>query len=81
VEALLADDFTEFGSSGRVYEKEQIIEGLLHEQKVQRTMSNFQIKILAVDVVLVTYHLFETQDEEGPVLSLRRSLWKGHGDS
>jgi hypothetical protein len=71
VAALLADDFTEFGSSGRVYDKSAIIELLRTEavapdQKV--TVENFMVRELSPTVALVTY-----LSSKG---TLRSSIWR-----
>jgi hypothetical protein len=75
--ALLADNFIEFGSSGRIYNKAQVIESLQQETPIQRTLTDFKALILAEGVVLVTYRVVE-QGEPGtrPVHSLRSSIWK-----
>jgi hypothetical protein len=69
--ALLADDFTEIGSSGRVYDKQQIIDQLQYEerQEPQPTLRDFFARWLAADLVLVTYSIVESQ-------TIRSSIWK-----
>lgn len=52
---LLADDFREFGGSGRVFHKGQIINALQDQARVQLWLDEFQVKCLAPDVALVTY--------------------------
>jgi hypothetical protein len=74
---LLADGFVEFGSSGSVFTKPQIIEALEHEPAAQRSLSDFQVTLLAPGVILATYCV--TRDGlqgEDPVRSLRGSIWK-----
>ena len=68
--ALLADDFIEFSSSGRIFNKQQTIASLQLESPVQRTLSEFKTQQLAPDVVLVTYKITQ------PTCSLRSSIWK-----
>ena len=41
ISALLADEFVEYGSSGRVFDKEQIIESLQGEDPTERLLSDF----------------------------------------
>jgi hypothetical protein len=70
VAMLLDDDFIEFGSSGRVYDKEQIIKLLQDEEGRGRpTLRDFSARRLAPDVVLVTYRVVETR-------TIRSSIWK-----
>ena len=52
---LLADDFREFGGSGRIFNKSEIIEALRNQPPVQLWLDEFQVMSLAPDVVLVTY--------------------------
>src|SRR5437867_2919736 len=52
---LLADDFREFGSSGRTFDKRQIIEALKNQSPVQLWLDEFQVICLAPNVALVTY--------------------------
>ena len=76
---LLADEFIEFGSSGRVFDKQQIIKSLQNEPMealTQRSITEFKTLILATGVVLVTYRLVRHISGEEPVHSLRSSIWK-----
>jgi len=71
VAALLADDFIEFGSSGKVYDKSAIIELLRTEtvapdQKI--TVENFVVRALSPNVALVTYLASKR--------ALRSSIWR-----
>jgi hypothetical protein len=74
---LLADDFIEFGSSGNVIYKRDCIgnEGL--DVRIMR-IHDFEIHILAPDVVLVTYRL---EDETRMQHTLRSSIWKHISES
>jgi hypothetical protein len=69
--ALLADEFIEIGSSGRVYSKQQIIDLLRHEggQGSPPTLRDFSARRLAAEVILVTYNIVESQ-------TIRSSVWK-----
>jgi hypothetical protein len=74
---LLADEFIEFGSSGRVFDKQQIIEVLKHEPTIQRTLIEFKTSILAPGVVLATYRIVRHgASGEQPMHSLQSSIWK-----
>jgi hypothetical protein len=55
VHALLADDFMEFGSSGRVFDKHDIIDSLKSEFPVRRALTDFRALPLGPGVVLTTY--------------------------
>jgi hypothetical protein len=56
VAELIADDFVEFGKSGAVYDKEDILNALVGEQDdLEIEVSEFVARELSSDVVLVTY--------------------------
>lgn len=78
---LLADEFVEFGSSGRVFDKAQIIASLKDETDLKRTMTDFKIKRLAANIVLVTYHITRYVDgQTESAASLRSSIWRKTAD-
>jgi hypothetical protein len=78
INSMLADTFFEIGSSGRVFNKQQIIEGLQTESPSIYKLENFKTFDLAPDVVLVTYRVSRLNDllEQAPAHSLRSSIWK-----
>ncbi|WHY22373.1 DUF4440 domain-containing protein [Paenibacillus sp. G2S3] len=69
---LLADEFFEFSSSGKVWSKK---EGLSPKGigVVRMRLSDFDIYPLSEDTVLTTYKIF---NEEKMQYSLRSSIWK-----
>jgi glyoxylase I family protein len=80
VAMLLADDFVEIGGSGRLHDKQSIIEELSTETTPLITISEFRMTILAPDIALVTYHaVFHAHDEVPTKHSLRSSIWKNVG--
>ena len=81
VDALLADDFVEFGSSGMAFEKQDVIEALAEEgadgHEYQRITGDWAVRDLAEGVALVTYRVTSNDLTEGSSLtSLRSSIWK-----
>jgi hypothetical protein len=69
---LLADEFFEFGSSGKVlYRGEEIAENGIGI--VRMTLSDFELHLLSETIVLATYRIF---NEESKQHSLRSSIWK-----
>lgn len=74
---LLADDFVEFGSSGRVYDKADLVTALQEEAPVRQTPSNFKVVVLAPDVALLTYRI--RRHAQPAVDTLRCSLWRRSG--
>ena len=73
--ALLADDFLEFGRSGRIYDKVNILETVAQQCDGQLSLSQFSAKVLAPSVALVTYWS-TLRDANGKERhSLRSSIW------
>ena len=75
LEQLLAEDFVEFGASGTTWTRATVITALPQECFVQRTLSDFQLRVLADDVVLATY-CCKVPSDEGVARSLRSSIWR-----
>jgi hypothetical protein len=74
---LLADDFVEFGSSGRVYTKKEVIETLAQESVAQYSLTQFRAIPLATCAILATYCVVrESSTGEQPAESLQSSIWK-----
>jgi hypothetical protein len=77
VAELLADDFIEFGSSGRIYDKPATIAALQDESPFEISLTDFQAKMLVPDVVLATYRAVRSASVATfPTHSLRSSIWK-----
>jgi hypothetical protein len=74
--ALLAEDFEEFGASGKVWSRHQIVELLASEAYDPPALEDFRCHLLAEDVALVTYRTIRANAQTGaPVATLRSSLW------
>ena len=73
---FLADDFVEFGVSGRVFGFRDVVKGLPQAPPIRITISDFRARLLAPDVALVTYKVCK-HDEPRPEMrhSLRSSIW------
>ena len=71
LDQLISDEFIEFGSSGKVYSKQDILQTLPYEKEQAIEINNFKTAELSEDVVLATYRA--TIDG---VPSLRSSIWK-----
>jgi hypothetical protein len=77
VSTLLADDFLEFGSSGRTFDKAAILEDLRNEPLHQTArLSDFAIRPLTPEVILVTYRTTR-EDSSGQIIhqAHRSSIW------
>jgi len=87
VSALLADEFVEYGSSGRIFTKAQILDRLAAESPQRIEMADFAARLVAPDIALITYrairmpHVCPPLADAGsnssaqPAVSLRSSLW------
>ena len=76
---LLADEFTEFGSSGRVYSKSEILVELPAQSPMAISMSHFVVRNLSPDVCLATYRA-RIEFEDSTTQSLRSSIWIRRSD-
>jgi hypothetical protein len=87
---LLADDFSEFGSSGTIFTKSQILqalekealktEALNTEPPTHFSIDDFRVRIVAPDAALVTYRATRRSETErspsaSSSVSLRSSRW------
>ncbi len=76
LDRLIADDFTEFGSSGRTWNKSEVLEELPSQGPLADTeLTNFEELELGGEHVLVKYLL-----DSGGVRSLRTSIWRRKND-
>jgi hypothetical protein len=74
--SLLAEEFCEFGSSGRIYTRQEIIDAVLTESPIRFFVTDLSVTILAAGVALVKYRVAR-HNESGQMgsISLRSSLW------
>jgi hypothetical protein len=76
VSAFLADDFVEFGASGRIWTREQILDQLATEDYTPPAMLDFRCRIIAPGVALVCYQTKRLDAASGRrAATLRSSLW------
>ncbi|HLD82111.1 MAG TPA: DUF4440 domain-containing protein [Patescibacteria group bacterium] len=77
LDKLLADDFTEFGSSGSIYHKPDTLQGLTTStDRIVFEVSDFEVKELSDSFVLTTFKTERTINDTDIVISLRSSIWK-----
>ena len=70
---ILSDNFLEFGSSGHIWTKDDVLQSLPHEKPQLFKISNFHAHDLAENLVLLTYSLNYNNRN-----TLRSSIWKNH---
>jgi hypothetical protein len=76
VSELIADDFLEFGKSGLVFNKQQVVEYLAGEgNDLEITVTDFEVRELAPTVVLVLYTATMLDSDKTTVPTKRSSIW------
>jgi len=77
VAPLLADDFIEFGASGRVFDKASILEDLKNEPpRPASRLTDFAIRELSPTIILATYRATRFNANGESILHSRRSsIW------
>lgn len=79
---LIADDFLEFGSSGRTFDKAAILETLSNEPPSPPILlTHFAARSLAADAVLITYRTTRHDPSCNPTTSSNRSSIWVHRDN
>lgn len=81
LERLLSPDFFEFGSSGTVWTRKDILQRLPNETPYQVNASDFQAHPLADNTVLVTYKTQRTEPDGAIFRAIRSSIWVRNGAS
>jgi hypothetical protein len=77
LDQLIANDFYEFGSSGNVWTKKDILSRLPQEKSELQIFSrDYQIKELSPGICLVTYVSFRKNGEREERVALRSSIWR-----
>ncbi|HEY3254710.1 MAG TPA: DUF4440 domain-containing protein [Polyangiaceae bacterium] len=71
LDALISDQFSEFGASGRIYSKPDVIAQLLAAPNATVSVADFQVLALSEDVALATFRT---------PASLRSSIWRREGE-
>jgi hypothetical protein len=72
---LLTEDFCEFGSSGRIYSKTDILEFLRTESPRRFSVTDLRVTVLADGIALVRYQVRQEEPGRESSESLRSSLW------
>lgn len=77
LEALLAEDFVEFASSGGRYTRAEVIAALSAENPVERSLDHLEVRELAAGLTLVTYRAARVDRDTGAIShSLQSSIWR-----
>lgn len=74
---LIADDFIEYGNSGHVYRKEDILKMLPNEQTAKMKIEDFHARLISPEVVLLNYDLISYDNRNrGVTHTIRSSIWR-----
>jgi hypothetical protein len=80
VEGILAEGFVEFGSSGRVYHRAEMIDLLVQENDGEDAGEllayNYSLSSISSDALLLTYRTRRTNVDGFERYVLRSSIWK-----
>ena len=71
---LIAEDFVEFGASGKVWSKSEIVQEMAEWMPNEAVIESFRVHDLSPSVCLVTYKLLGSV-KDGQV-SNRSSIWR-----
>jgi len=79
--SLIAEDFVEFGASGKVWSKAEIIAAMSQWAPIERIVEDFRVRELSASICLVTYKVIGvTKDRQASPFSLRSSIWRYTGE-
>lgn len=73
------DDFVEFGVSGRIYDKKDVLGHLADEASFEMEAFDFQSVKLSADTVHLRFKTRQKNREGSSSVSLRSSIWKNNG--
>lgn len=79
LDELIAESFVEFGSSGRVWTKSEIIDELVDGPGSTIEIDSVQPRYIGEDTILITYRSRRVGEGSG-VEALRSSIWRQLGD-
>jgi hypothetical protein len=77
ISKLLGPNFYEFGASGKVLTREDVLNRLpFEDDKIKIEPSNFKITMLSPETALLTYIAKKINPDNSSLQYLRSSLWK-----
>lgn len=76
LDELITDDFIEYGSSGLVYDKKNILERLPQGNSPTYSLSNFEMIILSEEIIQTRFKTDRMNLDETKMSSLHTSLWR-----
>jgi len=73
--SLIADDFLEFGASGRIFGKQDVLDAAESLPDVSTPLTDFHVTGLGENVALVTYRSVTRDADDSMHSALRSSIW------
>lgn len=74
---ILADDFLEIGSSGKIYSKKDVLTVLHAESSSRYDITHFEVKELATNIMQTRYTVRQINNAKNiTITSSRSSLWR-----
>ncbi len=80
MDRVLAEDFIEFGASGRRYERAEILQPASGSLDVVLPLPEYAVRFLGDDVALATYVSVQVLPEGGRRVARRSSVWRREPD-
>ena len=80
METVLAADFVEVGSSGRVYDRRETIEAVPQHPEVELPLPEFAVRSLSQSAAIVTYRSVQRLPDGTTRRASRASVWIAAGD-
>lgn len=72
LELIINDKFIEYGSSGKIWNKEEILKSLPKENKTDYKIADLELIFESENFFSIRYNLFENEE----ISSLRTSTWE-----
>lgn len=79
LDELIANDFMEYGRSGKIYYKNDIIPFLLNSEAPAVQIENLELKQLSKEIILLNYRSIRTRETGENDITLRSSIWRKFG--
>ncbi len=77
LDELIAEDFIEYGASGKTYGKDDVLKLLPDSPAAETTIEECHARPLSPQVVLLSYKLLSVEKgQRDPVRSERSSIWR-----
>ena len=76
LDALISNDFIEYGSSGLVYSKDIILKRLPQEVSPSYVLYDFEIVVLSENIIQTRFKTDRINLDNTKTVSLRTSLWR-----